>query len=139
MKYLEDLKEKLCKSLDELSKKGDMSIADLEKIHVLTDSVKNIGKIKMLEEQSGYSEEGSSYARGRGRYARRDSMGRYSYDMGANYSEDENRYSEGSSYRGYSRHDAKDHMMMKLGAMMEEADPKMRESLKKCMRDIEEM
>jgi hypothetical protein len=39
--------------------------------------------------------------------------------------------------RGYSRDDAKDHMMNKLGEMMEDADPKEREALKECMRAIE--
>ena len=140
MQYLEEIKEKLLKALEEMSKKGDISMADVEKIHKFTDTVKNIDKICALEEESGgYSERGSSYAgssyaRGR-RNARRDRRGRYSYDMG--YSEEGASYDEGLS--GYSRHDAKDHMMMKLGAMMEEADPQMRESLKKCMRDIEQM
>jgi hypothetical protein len=100
----------------------------------------------MLEEESdgGYSEArggrtrssyamgGSSYdddmmyseRRGRGRNAKRDSMGRYS--------------SDGGSYEGgYSRHDAKDWMMSQLGEMMEDADPKQRETLKKCMRELE--
>ena len=75
---------------------------------------------------------GSSYARGRGRYAKRDSMGRYSSD---NRMIDD--YSEEIMDRRYSRDDAKDHMMNKLGAMMEDADPNEREILKKCMRELE--
>lgn len=110
---------------------------------------------------------GSSYRRGRGRNARRDSMGRYSseggyseeggsYRGGSSYDEDMS-YGRGgqgggrgqggrggqgggrSSYEGgYSRNDAKDWMMSQLGEMMEDADPKEREALKKCMRAIEE-
>ena len=103
----------------------------------------------MLEEEAegGYSEArggrggnrgGSSYdddmmyseRRGRGRNAKRDSMGRYSSEGGS--------YEGGSSYRGgYSRDDAKDDMMNRLGEMMEDADPKEREALKECMRAIE--
>jgi hypothetical protein len=68
-------------------------------------------------------------------------MGRYSsegssYDGGSSYDD----YSEENSYRsgrGYSRGDAKDHMMSKLGAMMEDADPNEREILKDCMRKLE--
>jgi hypothetical protein len=82
--------------------------------------------------RSSYEMGGSSYdddmmyseRRGRGRNAKRDSMGRYSSDGG---------FYEG----GYSRHDAKDYMMSQLGEMMEDADPKEREALKECMRAIE--
>ena len=147
MKHLEKLKEALCEELDKFGKSGDITVNSLEKIHKLTDTIKNIDKIMMLEEEGGYSEgymddgmmHGNSYARGR-RYAKRDSMGRYSseggsYDGGSSYRGGQG----GSSYEGgYSRHDAKDWMMSQLGEMMEDADPKEREALKKCMRAIEE-
>ena len=125
-------------------------MADLDAVHKLTDTVKNLDKIEMFEgESDGYSEarggrsymHGSSYdddmmyseRRGRGRNARRDSMGRYSSDNGMSY---EN-YSEERMDRRYSRDDAKDHMMNKLGSMMEDADPNQREILKDCMRKLE--
>lgn len=142
MKYLEKLKEALCEELDKFAKSGDITVNSLEKIHKLTDTIKNIDKIMMLEEDGGYSEGymgdgimyGSSYARGR-RYAKRDSMGRYSKDGG--YSEDED-YSERRIGRGYSRDEATDRMMTRLGEMMSETDdPKQRETLKKCMRELE--
>lgn len=141
MKHLEKLKETLCEELDKFAKNGDVTVNSLEKIHKLTDTIKNIDKIMALEEEGGYSEGymgdgimyGNSYARGR-RYAKRDSMGRYSRDGG--YSEDDD-YSERRVGRGYSRDDAKDHMMHKLGEMMENADPKEREALKECMRALE--
>ena len=157
MKHLEDLKEIIKRELEKFAKQGDVSVNTLEKIHKLSDTYKNLCKIEMLEEESemgGHSEArggrgrgrssyemgGASYdddmmyseRRGRGRNAKRDSMGRYSSDGGY----------EGGSYRGtqggYSRHDAKDWMMSQLGEMMEDADPKEREALKKCMRAIEE-
>ena len=146
MKHLEELKESIKRELEKFAKQGDVSVGTLEKIHKLSDTYKNLCKIEMLEEESdgGYSEArggrtrssyamgGSSYdddmmyseRRGRGRNAKRDSMGRYS--------------SDGGSYDGgYSRHDAKDWMMNQLGEMMEDADPKEREALKECMRAIE--
>ena len=141
MKHLEKLKEALCEELDKFAKSGDVTVNSLEKIHKLTDTIKNIDKIMMLEEEGGYSEgymddgmmHGSSYARGR-RYAKRDSMGRYSSEGGS--------YEGGSSYErggqgGYSRDEAADWMMRELGSMMEDADPKQREALKKCMRELE--
>ena len=162
--YNDKLKKKACNELEEYGNKPKLSYEDWKVIHLLEDTVKNINKNKMLEESEGeYSEArggrgrgrssyamgGSSYdddmmyseRRGRGRNARRDSMGRYSseggsYEGGSSYDD----YSEESSYRGgrgYSRGDAKDHMMNKLGSMMEDADPNEREILKDCMRKLE--
>lgn len=71
----------------------------------------------------------SAYLKRKG-FKRRDSMGRYSRDGG--YSEDD--YSE---RRGYSRDEAKDHIMNKLGEMMEDASPKERETIKKWMREMD--
>ncbi len=176
MEYIEKIKKMLCKELDEYAMKTKITGSDLEMIWKLTDTVKNLDKIEMLEEEKeGYSEArggrgrgrgrssyegGSSYddemmyseRRGRGRNARRDSMGRYSsdggsYEGGSSYGDysEESSYRGGSSYergghgggRGYSRDDAKDHMMNKLGSMMEDADPNEREILKDCMRKLE--
>ena len=141
MKHLEKLKEALCEELDKFGKSGDITVNSLEKIHKLTDTIKNIDKIMALEEDGGYSEGymddgmmyGNSHARGR-RYAKRDSMGRYSSEGGS--------YEGGSSYErggqgGYSRDEATDWMMRELGSMMENADPKQRETLKKWMRELE--
>ena len=147
MEYIEKIKKMLCKELDEYAMKGRISGSDLDMIWKLTDTVKNLDKIEMLEDgdsYDGYSEMreypymgGSSYARGRGRYAKRDSMGRYSseggsYEGGSSYGD----YSERTDRR-YSRGDAKDRMMNKLGSMMEDADPNEREILKDCMRKLE--
>lgn len=151
MEYIEKIKKMLCKELDEYAMKGKISGSDLDMIWKLTDTVKNLDKISMLEEsEEGYSEarggrgrsymHGSSYdddmmyseRRGRGRYAKRDSMGRYSSD---DMSYDD--YSEERMDRRYSRDDAKDHLMSALGEAMEDADPKEREILKDAMRKIE--
>ena len=136
MKHLEELKEVVKRELEKFGKQGDISVSNLDKIHKLSDLYKNLCKIEILEEQGGYSEEmyGNSYAGGR-RYAKRDSMGRYSSD-GGSYDGDD--YSERRTGRGYSRDEATDWMMTRLGEMMSEtADPKQREALKKCMRELE--
>ena len=166
MHYMHDLKDLMCAELEDYAEKGKksgkMSMGDLETIHKMTDTVKNILKIDMLEEESGYSEDGhymgegriygtsyesgysergsSSYARGRGRYARRDSMGRYS-SRGMSYDDDMS-YARGvrggnrgySSEGGYSRDDGKHYMMEQLEEMMEEAEkPAEKEALRRCM------
>lgn len=148
MEYMHKIKKMLCKELDEYAMKSKLTMSDLQPVHLMTDIIKNLDKIEMLEDEGGYSEArggmrgrsymgGSSYdddmmyseRRGRGRNARRDSMGRYSSDM--------DDYSEARMDRRYSRDDAKDHLMSALGEAMEDADPKEREILKDAMRKIE--
>lgn len=88
-----DLKEMLCKELEEYGKKGELSAGSLDIVDKLAHAVKNIDKIIETYEEDEYSNYGGSYddgmsnrgsyrngsyARGRGRNARRDSMGRYS-------------------------------------------------------------
>lgn len=126
MKYLEELREAACKELERFAKSGEITSTNLDKIHKLTDTIKNLDKIEVLEE-NGYSEDwmgegkvyGTSY-RGRRGNVNRDRVGRYSRDA-----------------REYSKGDAKEHMLDKLGEMMEGADPNEREALKRAMREIE--
>ena len=151
MHYMHDLKDLLCAELEDFAEKGKksgkMSMGDLETVHKLTDTVKNILKIDVLKEEAGYSEDtdfmgegrmygvsyddgmrregGYSYARGR-RYAKRDSMGRYSRDDGMMH--------RGGMRGGYSRDDGKHYMMEQLEEMMEEAEkPAEKEALRRCM------
>lgn len=138
MEYMHKIKKMLCKELEEYGEKKSLSSADVEMIHKLTDTVKNLDKIEALEGSDGYSETypyymgGSSYARGRGRYAKRDSMGRYSSDYGSSYDD----YSEARGGRGYSRDDVKDHLMHKMGEMMTSANEEQREILEEAMQKI---
>ncbi len=158
MHYMHDLKDLLCAELEDYAEKGKksgkMSMGDLDSIHKLTDTVKNILKIDMLEGETGYSEDGAymgegriygtsydgydrgtSYARGRGRYAKRDSMGRYSRRGGMSYDDDVS-YARGGR-RGYSRDDGKAYMMEQLEDMMEDAEkPAEKEALRRCMEAL---
>ena len=151
------IKEMLMNELYEYEQKakkmpnGKLSTQELEKIHKLTDTVKNIDKIEMLEDGEGYLEDGAymgegriygtSYARGRGRNARRDRMGRYSSDDGMSYD-------GGSSYArngmrdgrmGYSRDGAAEMLMEKAEEMLDMThDPKERKAIEKIMRELED-
>ena len=66
MKAMNQLKEMLCEELEKLTKKGELSAGSLDAVHKLTDTIKNIDKIMMLEEEEGYSERGYSEEGGRG-------------------------------------------------------------------------
>lgn len=151
-KLKENLKEKLYDFEEKVERnpKAEMSMQELQKVHLMSDIVKNIDKIEMLEGDEGYSEDGqymgegriygTSYARGR-RNARRDSMGRYSRDDGMSYD-------GGSSYArggmrdgrtGYSRDGAKEHLMKKAEEMLEMAhDPKERRAIEKLLDELED-
>lgn len=128
MDYMYDLKEQLCEELKEYASKKDLSAGDLEMVHKLTDTIKNLDKIDALEDD-GYSrssdwEARGSYERGnsyRGR--KRDSMGRYSRDGG---------------YRMYSREGFKDRMMEEMEALMDKAgSEREREAIRRCMMQLE--
>ena len=123
---MHSLKEMLMNELYEYedraakSPNGKVSPQELEKIHKLTDTVKNICKIDALEESGEYSEagewmgegriHGSSYARGRRGNVKRDSMGRYSGDAG---------YGDHSPHHyDYSRDGAKEHLIKKAEELM---------------------
>ena len=109
---MEKLREMLCSELDKIVNRGNLTADTLTFVDKITHSIKSIDTIMAMEE-AGYSEDYSgnySYARGRGRYAKRDSMGRYS--------------SDGYSYerRGrYSRDEGKHSMVKQLEQMMESA------------------
>ena len=89
----------LCDELDDLERKaekeGKLSMAEIQYLDTLAHAKKNLMKADEMSED-GYSErgysrrgtyeggsygDGRSYARGRGRNAKRDSMGRYSSRM----------------------------------------------------------
>lgn len=68
MENLYKIKEALWKELEksETARSGELKGGELEAIHKLTDTIKNIDMICMLEEESGYIEavDGDDYGRG---------------------------------------------------------------------------
>lgn len=130
MKALYDLKDKLQDELDEIARKPEMSAGDLETVHKLTDTIKNIDKICALEEDGGYS--GDSYSRGSSYRRRHYVRGHYSRD---GYSNDRGGYSRDG---GYSRHDAVEAMMEQARDMMESATSEHeREAIRRFMSELE--
>lgn len=112
MHKLEDLKERLCMELEEYADRRELSMSSLEIIHKLTDTIKNIDKIRKLENEA-YS--GRDYERGESERRRRTS-----YD------------------RGYSRDEGKEHMLRKLRDMLDESgEEKQREVIRRCMEALE--
>lgn len=131
MHSMEKIKDMLESELDMLAAKGELSAGSLDRIHRITDTIKNIDKIEMLEDVSDYSQRaydmsedyGSSYAR-----RRRDSMGRYA-------SRTDGRY---SGRRRYSRAEAKDDMIEQIEEMMADATTeKERQALERCMNTLQ--
>lgn len=144
MHGLHELKEMLCKELEEYGKKGELTTGSLDVVDKLAHTIKNLQKIIEKYEEDEYSgrsyarggrggsyEGGSynyamdgsyndgSYARGRTGNVRRDSMGRYSRERG--YSRDEN-------------------MVMELRELMNEApDERTRMEFQKFIQKIEQM
>lgn len=139
------LMEFVCKELEEIERKADkdgkLSMAEVQYADMLTNMKKNLLKTDEMMGEDEYSMAGSyrgsyargtnrggrtygtyddmSYARGRGRNARRDSMGRYSRE-------------------GYSR-DAEE-MVEQLRDLMEDAPDEMtRKEFEKFIRKIEQM
>lgn len=128
-KALHELKELLCEELDEIAAKKEMNAGDLETLQKLTDTIKNIDKIMILEEDGGYSQAGDWEARGKymmggdtyrdggmsGRRQRRDSRGRYSYD------------------------DGKHEIVEQLEVMFDNASDKEREAIRRCIEVLKDM
>lgn len=131
MEKLYDLKDKLCEELEEFARKQEMGAGDLEVIHKLTDTIKNIDKICMLEEKGGYSEavDGGDYGRGSS-YANRGKhyvRGHYSRDGGMNGYSTRRRDGRGR----YSREDGRSEMMEHLEMAMDSATEQDRDTIKR--------
>lgn len=145
---MDKLIEYVCDELEQLEKKADkggkLSMQEIQYADMLAHLKKNILTGEAMMEDGEYSNEsGGSYARGgrgRGSYARRDSMGRYSRDNGGAYVQGD----RGGSYRnysresGYSRDDAKEDMIMQLREMEQDADEESRRMIKKWIKQVEE-
>lgn len=114
MKAYENLKGMLCKELEEITEKGELSAGDLETAHKLTDTIKNVLKIEMYEDE-GYSSDGGW--RAEGSYSRG-----YDYDGGNSYARRGTHYVRGHYSRGnggrYSMDDGREMMMDRMNEMM---------------------
>lgn len=121
MNTLYDLRDMLCDELDEIVKKGNLSAGDLDVVHKLVSTMKNIDKITMYED--GYSRGGDWSADIRGNYGK-----------GSSYNNRGKHYVRGH----YSRTDAKEHMRAQIEDMLRNSDnDRVREALRRCMDSLE--
>ena len=147
MRYLEDIKEMLCKELEEIAEKGELSAVALDTLHKITDTIKNIDKIEMLEGEGGYSYDGHTiHYEGRDHSRGHDGELAYHYDDGDSYARRGRHYvrghysRDGDSFRGgrYSRLDGKEDMMNRLRDMMNNAEnDKQRDAYHRVMKQLE--
>ena len=138
MHRLEEFKQMLMRELEDIAKKGELSAGSLDAVDKLTHSIKSICYII-----DNMDDEGSSGARGRGRNARRDSMGRYSnddmmYDMSYEGRSYENRGGNRSNRSGrYSRDN--DEIMEQLRELeMNTDDSKVKRMIREWMKQVED-
>ena len=136
MHKLYELKEKLMNELEDYADNGKFSKDDVEAIKYTASAIDHICNIVERSEDEEYSGDmmgrvyndgsynygargGRSYARGRGRNARRDSMGRYSSE-------------------GYSR--ASEGIVMELRDLMEDSpDERIRSEIQSLIHKVEKM
>lgn len=126
-KAMYELRNMLCEELDELARKGDLGAGDLDIAHKLTDTIKNIDKIEMLEDD-GYSQR---------RYSR---DGDWEADMRGTYGKGSSYARRGTHYvRGhYSRDGARDDMKRQLQEMLNNADDEsIRKAIQRCMDAVD--
>lgn len=138
MHRLEEFKQMLMRELEDIAKKGELSAGSLDAVDKLTHSIKSICYII-----DNMDDEGSSGARGRGRNARRDSMGRYSnddmmYDMSYEGRSYENRGGNRSNRSGrYSRDN--DEIIEQLRELeMNTDDGKVKRMIREWMKQVED-
>ena len=157
MEHLEGILKLIDNELDAMVKNGKFrSREEIDAVEKLVKTAKNAYCIWDYEDKSedgasygmggsyarggrggsyrgGSYDDDMSYARGRGRNARRDSMGRYSRGDG-----DYDRYDGYSRRDGYSRADGKEEYIETLRDMMERApDEETRKSVKRMIEQMD--
>ena len=123
-KNLYDLREMLCEELDEYNRdaKNGLNERTLDTVHKLTDTIKNIDKIMMLED-GDYSRTGEWEADMRGNYGRTEN-----YNRGNSYANRGRHYVRGH----YSRGDGRERMISDIETMMQEATGTERDAYKRA-------
>lgn len=140
MDFYYDLKMMLCKELEQLARKRELSAGDIDVVDKLTHSIKSIVTVMAMED-GGYSYEGNSGARGRNR-----DMNRYAYEGGNSglYYDggypSRRYYDGGYSGRRYSREEGKSKMIQEFEKLMDDAsNPDEREILQSAISKLKNM
>mgnify|MGYP006920099700 CR=1 FL=1 len=129
-KNLYDLREMLCEELDEYNRnaKNGLNERVLDTVHKLTDTIKNIDKIMMLED-GDYSRTGEWEADMRG-YGRTEN-----YSRGNSYANRGRHYVRGH----YSRGDGRERMISDIENMMQDATGAERDAYKRALDILNNM
>lgn len=124
-KNLYDLREMLCEELDEYNRdaKNGLNERVLDTVHKLTDTIKNIDKIMMLED-GDYSRASEWEADMRGNYGRTEN-----YNRGNSYANRGRHYVRGH----YSRGDGRERMISAIENMMQDATGAERDAYKRAL------
>ncbi len=130
-KNLYDLREMLCEELDEYNRdaKNGLNERALDTVHKLTDTIKNIDKIMMLED-GDYSRTGEWEADMRGSYGRTEN-----YSRGNSYANCGRHYVRGH----YSRGDGRERMISDIENMMQDATGAERDAYKRALDILNNM
>lgn len=130
-KNLYDLREMLCEELDEYNRdaKNGLNERVLDTVHKLTDTIKNIDKIMMLED-GDYSRTGEWEADMRGSYGRTEN-----YSRGNSYANRGRHYVRGH----YSRGDGRERMISDIENMMQDATGAERDAYKRALDILNNM
>lgn len=130
-KNLYDLREMLCEELDEYNRdaKNGLNERALDTVHKLTDTIKNIDKIMMLED-GDYSRTGEWEADMRGSYGRTEN-----YSRGNSYANRGRHYVRGH----YSRGDGRERMISDIENMMQDATGTERDAYKRALDILSNM
>lgn len=130
-KNLYDLREMLCEELDEYNRdaKNGLNERVLDTVHKLTDTIKNIDKIMMLED-GDYSRSGEWEADMRGNYGRTEN-----YNRGNSYANRGRHYVRGH----YSRGDGRERMISDIENMMQAATGAERDAYKRALDILNNM
>lgn len=130
-KNLYDLREMLCEELDEYNRdaKNGLNERALDTVHKLTDTIKNIDKIMMLED-GDYSRTGEWEADMRGSYGRTEN-----YNRGNSYANRGRHYVRGH----YSRGDGRERMISDIENMMQDATGADRDAYKRALDILSNM
>jgi hypothetical protein len=142
MHTLYELKDMLCKELEEYGMKGKLDVGDLEIVDKLAHATKNIDKIIEAKEDEMYSMDDGSMRDGTSMRTRRDGGRdrRYSREGGsyARGRDSRGRYSRRGGSYGYSGADTEE-LVDELRDIMQQADGTMKKEFERFINKIEQM
>lgn len=138
MHAIYELKDMLCKELEEYGEKGELTTGSLDVIDKLAHTIKNLDKIIECYEEEGYSGRGGSYVDGGmggnvggGSYARRRGANQYgSYARG--------RYNRRNNMGRYSREGGVEEMVESIRGMMQELPENVQRDAQRFVEKLEQ-